>query len=151
MDGLAVKIDETTSYEPDALVNCGPRLSDDALITTNPVIVVDVLSPSTGNLDKTVKVADYLTHPTIEHVLVVDAARRLVHHYRRSAPGKADVTILRDGELVLSPPGLSLSYRPCSKPPCKSGGLRVSPRGLDANPPYRAPTPQRLSCSRAFR
>jgi Uma2 family endonuclease len=49
VDGLAVKIDEETSYEPDALVNCGEPVARDSMIAPNPVVVVEVgrlLSPA---------------------------------------------------------------------------------------------------------
>ena len=44
-DGVTVEIDEDTDYEPDAVVNCGPPLSDDAIAASNPVIVVEVTIP----------------------------------------------------------------------------------------------------------
>jgi len=52
-DGLAVVVDDETSYIPDALVNCGEPGAPDSMVAPNPVIVVEVLSPSTQNLDKT--------------------------------------------------------------------------------------------------
>jgi Uma2 family endonuclease len=42
-DGMTVKIDEHTAYEPDAQVHCGERLADDTVIVPAPVIVVEVL------------------------------------------------------------------------------------------------------------
>lgn len=45
-DGMTVHIDDTTAHEPDALVNCGLKLPDSALEVSNPIIVVEVLSPS---------------------------------------------------------------------------------------------------------
>ena len=41
--GMTVEVD--TDYEPDAVVNCGPPIPDDAIAAPNPVIVVEVLSP----------------------------------------------------------------------------------------------------------
>ncbi len=34
-----------SDYEPDAVVNCGEPMADDAVAAPNPVIVVEVLSP----------------------------------------------------------------------------------------------------------
>ncbi len=42
-DGATVRIDETTAYEPDALVYCGQRVPSSAIEIPNPVIVVEVL------------------------------------------------------------------------------------------------------------
>src|SRR6266581_105942 len=45
-DGMTVRVDDTSAHEPDALVYCGPKLPASALEVPNPVIVVEVLSPS---------------------------------------------------------------------------------------------------------
>src|ERR1051326_6054313 len=83
VDSLAVRIDEETAYEPDALVNCGDPVPGDSMTAQNPVIVVEVLSPSTHNIDKTTKLADYFRVPGLHHYLIIDLARRHVVHYRR--------------------------------------------------------------------
>jgi Uma2 family endonuclease len=63
-DGGTVEVDEDTDYEPDAMINCGPRLQPDATAATNPV-VVKVLSPSTQSADSSQKPADYFRVPWI--------------------------------------------------------------------------------------
>ena len=50
-DGMSVEVGENTVYEPDALVHCGPPLSSDATKLSDPVIIVEVLSPSTSSRD----------------------------------------------------------------------------------------------------
>src|SRR6202035_4513465 len=40
-DGMTVRVDETTAYEPDALVYCGSELPPSAIEAPNPVIVVE--------------------------------------------------------------------------------------------------------------
>ena len=35
-DGMTVEVDADTDYEPDAVVNCGPPIPDDATAATNP-------------------------------------------------------------------------------------------------------------------
>ena len=50
-DGMTVEVDADTDYEPDALVNCGPPIPDDAVAATNPVVVVEVLSLGTKGVD----------------------------------------------------------------------------------------------------
>ena len=108
VDGLAVVIDDETSYEPDALVNCGERIVDNTMIVPHPVIVVEVLSPSTGNLDKTIKLADYFRVTGLAHYLIVDLRRRHVLHYRRQPDGTIMVAIMKDGEIVCNPPGIAI-------------------------------------------
>lgn len=113
VDSLAVVIDETTSYEPDVLVNCGPPVAPQSMKASNPVIVVEVLSPSTRNIDKSIKIPDYFRVPGLVHYLIVDLGRRNVLHYRRMTDGTITVAILRDGAITLDPPGLTLDVADC--------------------------------------
>ena len=48
IDGLGVRIDDGTLYEPDAFVRCGDRLDADAQEVSDPVIIVEILSPPPG-------------------------------------------------------------------------------------------------------
>ena len=59
LDGMAVKVDDSVVYEPDALVRCGEPLPDDAVKVTDPMIVVEVLSPSSLARDTGAKLEDY--------------------------------------------------------------------------------------------
>src|SRR5579883_40784 len=45
-DGMSVRASTETVFEPDAVVYCGPRLDEAAVEVTAPVIVVEVVSPS---------------------------------------------------------------------------------------------------------
>ena len=62
-DGVTIEVDDDTDYEPDAIVNCGPAMHPDATAATNPVVVVEVLSPGTQSIDTTDKLADYFRVP----------------------------------------------------------------------------------------
>jgi Uma2 family endonuclease len=107
-DGMTVRIDDLTAYEPDALVYCGGKLAPSAIEVPEPVIVVEVLSPSTRHIDLSAKLADYFRLPSIAHYLIVDPERpRLVHHAR--AQGETILTrIITQGHIRLEPPGLEL-------------------------------------------
>ncbi len=107
-DGMTVRVDETTAFEPDALVRCGPPLPDDALLVPDPLVVVEVLSPTTALVDTTRKLEDYFRITTVRHYLVVDPERRTVIHHAR-ADGEIRTRILREDELVLDPPGIVLA------------------------------------------
>jgi Uma2 family endonuclease len=109
VEGLAVVVDDATTYLPDALVNCGETVAPDSLVAPSPVIVVEVLSPSTRNLDKTVKVADYFRVPSLAHYLIVDLGRRHTLHYRRQPDEAIMVAIVKDGEIALDPPGIAVA------------------------------------------
>ena len=106
-DGITIEVDEDTDYEPDAAVNCGPRMHPDATVATNPVVVVEVLSPGTQSIDTTDKLADYFRVPSIQHYLIVRARRQeIVHHHRRG--DIIESRTVNIGTIQLDPPGISL-------------------------------------------
>ena len=106
-DGVTIEIDADTDYEPDAVVNCGPPAPGDAIAATNPVIVVEVLSPSTGSIDLADKLADYFKVATIHHYLIVRVRRREVIHHRRSG-AQIVSRVINIGSIVLDPPGIAI-------------------------------------------
>ena len=108
-DGMAVRIDETTVHEPDALVRCGASLPDDTTILTDPVIVCEVLSPSTGPVDTGLKLLNYFTLPSVQHYLVVNTTKRTVLHYARGPDGQPTLRTVSEGDLRLDPPGLTIA------------------------------------------
>jgi Uma2 family endonuclease len=106
-DGVSVRIDETTVYEPDALVRCGPPLPDDQVVVHDPIVVVEVISPSTRSVDAGAKLAGYFALPSVRHYLLLDTRSRTVTHHRRDEAG-AIATRIREGRLDLDPPGRAL-------------------------------------------
>jgi Uma2 family endonuclease len=108
-DGMTVRIDETTLYEPDALVYCGQKLPPSAIEVRNPVVVVEVLSPSTRQFDVAIKLAGYFRLPSVAHYLIVDPTQPLILHHSRG-PGDDILTrVITDGTITLDPPGLELA------------------------------------------
>jgi Uma2 family endonuclease len=107
-DGMSVRINDRTVYEPDALVRCGPRLAGDAVEANDPIIVVEVVSPSSRGVDRAVKLVGYFLLPSLRHYLIVDTDKQIVIHHHRDEGGKIEVRVLHDGSLVLDPPGLTV-------------------------------------------
>jgi len=107
-DGMSVRIDASTVYEPDALVYCGPNIDPDAVFVPDPVIVVEVTSPSSGAIDSGAKLSGYFAVPSVVHYLVLNAAARQVVHHRRSETGGIETRVLHAGALALDPPGLAV-------------------------------------------
>ena len=105
-DGLTVPIDEHTAYEPDALVYCGDPLPPDQMKVTDPVIVVEVKSPSTAHMDTSAKLVGYFKLASVYHYLYVDPDLRKVTHHARAANGTIVAHTLGSGPLRLDPPGL---------------------------------------------
>lgn len=109
IDGVSVRIDENVVFEPDALVRCGPRTPDEAVEIDDPLIVVEVASPSTRGVDTGAKLAGYFRLPSVRHYLILQPEARALVHHRRDAEGVITTRILRDGRLTLDPPGLDLA------------------------------------------
>jgi Uma2 family endonuclease len=107
-DGMSVRVNDRTVFEPDALVRCGPPLPGDAVELGDPLIVVEVVSPSSRGIDRGVKLASYFSLPSLRHYLIVDTERRVVIHHRRRDEGGIEAAILRDERLMLDPPGLAI-------------------------------------------
>ncbi len=108
-DSMCVRVDGSTVYEPDVLVRCGKRLAPDVVEVTDPVIVVEVRSPSTGGRDAGAKLDDYFRLPSVVHYLIVKPENRTVIHHRRDTEAIINTRIIRDGPVRLDPPGIELT------------------------------------------
>lgn len=107
-DGMTVRIDPFTAYEPDAVVNGGAPIPRTALVVPEPVIVVEVVSPTSGSRDAGTKLADYVRLPSLTHYLIVRPEPATVIHHRRRGDGTLIARILTEGRLDLAPPGLEV-------------------------------------------
>lgn len=106
-DGQAVQISEGRTFEPDVMVAPLPKPAPDALHIGNPIIVVEVLSPSTAQIDVTTKLRDYFLIPSIQHYLVVDPDGQTITHHKRTGGPALETRIVGSGLLQLDPPGIA--------------------------------------------
>lgn len=60
-DGMTVEVGGDTDFEPDAAIHRGDPIPRESLSTPNPVVVVEVISPSSVRIDTHVsgEVADF--------------------------------------------------------------------------------------------
>jgi Uma2 family endonuclease len=108
-DGMAVRIDDSTVYEPDAMIRCGPKVPNDVVLLDDAVVVVEVASPSSGGIDAGTKLADYFRLPSVRHYLLVQPETRRVIHHERAEAGEIATRILQEGTaLALDPPGIEV-------------------------------------------
>ena len=108
VDGVSVEIDKATVYEPDAVVRCGPPLEGDPVKISDPLIVVEVVSPGSRNRDSGEKLEGFFRVPTLRHYLIIEIRHRSVIHHRRDQDGVITTQIARDGVITLDPPGILL-------------------------------------------
>jgi Uma2 family endonuclease len=106
-DGATVETGDS-DYEPDALVNGGEPMADDAVAAPNPVIVVEVLSPGTASTDTGGKLADYFRVPSVAHYLIIHPIRRMVTHHRRTG-ANIDTLVVVNGPITMDPPGIVIT------------------------------------------
>ena len=70
---------------PDLLVRCGQATARNYV--TDPLVVVEVLSPSTMDTDRGSKLAFYKRLPTLRHIVLVYQDQIRAEHYRRTDLG----------------------------------------------------------------
>lgn len=75
---------EDIFYYPDVVVSCHPS-GIERLFVRLPTLIVEVLSPSTENIDRREKKKSYVQVPTLEEYVIVAQERREVTIFRRSA------------------------------------------------------------------
>ncbi len=106
VDGRQVMIDDTTSYRPDAYVNCAPFSSNPMdQVAEAPTVIFEV-SVTTLDRDTMEKRANYFRHPTVSHVVVIDAIKRRATLYTSEEAVTLTVndTLRIDGRVVLDIP-----------------------------------------------
>lgn len=113
MEAFKVRVEAADAfYYPDVMVACD-NVSDESVYTEEPVLIVEVLSPSTAAIDRREKCINYMKLSTLREYMIVHQRRKKVEMYRRIADGTwtkaeyygGDNLVLNsfpNGELVLS-------------------------------------------------
>jgi Uma2 family endonuclease len=78
------------------------------MILEAPLIVVEVTSPSSERDDTGEKLVEYFSVSRIHHYLIVNPVKKVVVHHARGQGGDISTRIVRSGEIVLMPPGLTV-------------------------------------------
>jgi len=80
---MKVYISDTRYFHPDVIVTCDPRDRGTIQAIQSPRLVVEVLSPTTELTDRTWKLKNYRTHPTIEEYVLVDSRSLKIEIYHK--------------------------------------------------------------------
>jgi Uma2 family endonuclease len=107
-DGATVVVDDHSAYEPDVTVQCGGTVDLDKVTVDQPLIVVEVLSPSSQSLDGATKYRGYFRVASIRHYLILDPIQKSATHHFRSGE-RIESAIADAGHLVLDPPGIEVN------------------------------------------
>ncbi len=91
---------------PDLVVVCGePVFEQDALeVLTNPTLVIEVLSPSTEERDRGIKLFGYRSLPSLSVCLLLAQDRAWVEHWTRQDDGRWLVAEIDDPTATLDLP-----------------------------------------------
>ncbi|HRH44792.1 MAG TPA: Uma2 family endonuclease [Pyrinomonadaceae bacterium] len=81
IESVKLKADEATFYYPDVMVACDEN-PESAYYRQEPILLVEVLSPSTERIDRNEKLTVYKKIPTLHEYLIVwqDEIRVELHH-----------------------------------------------------------------------
>lgn len=74
---------------PDIVVTCGKEVFEDEQGDTllNPVIIIEILSPSTESRDRGAKFLDYQAIPSLQEYVLISQSPRRFEHFRRQGVG----------------------------------------------------------------
>ena len=97
-------------YYPDVSVTCGPReyYGGNRTVITNPLLVAEVLSPSTEGRDRGEKFHNYLAVNSLAAYLLVSQDAPRVEQFTRAEDGRWSYTLAAGLEGVLDIPALSV-------------------------------------------
>jgi Uma2 family endonuclease len=102
--GMRVQRDHDSSardkFRPDVLVRCGAY--ENTTYVIDPIVIVEVLSPSTIDNDRGRKLGFYKSMPTAMHIVLAYSDQMRVEHYSREPDGwQLGVLTLPTEQLVL--------------------------------------------------
>jgi Uma2 family endonuclease len=107
-DGIAIEV-EDSDYEPNAVLRCGERLWDYAIAVPDPLVIVEVLSPTTGGIDRSLKLREYFRLTSLHHHLIVWPDRPRIVHHRRASDGQIQTRTVTSGQVMLDPPRIEIA------------------------------------------
>jgi Uma2 family endonuclease len=81
---IAVRTRSRSIRRPDLTVQCAP-LEPDAVVAAEPVLILEVLSPSTERIDTIIKLDEYKALTSVRHILIAEPDTPHVLLYSRDA------------------------------------------------------------------
>ena len=107
-DGMTIPV-EDSDFEPDALLRCGPLLPGASTKVSDPLVLVEVLSPDSGTRDRATKLRAYFNLPSVQHYLIVWPEEQRIVRHSRKPDDQVATQIFASGEIGLDPPGIMVT------------------------------------------
>ncbi len=86
-ENMKFQIDETTFYYPDVFVDCEEN-PESAFYRQHPILIIEVLSPSTRQTDKREKLRVYQQIPTVQEYVIAEQDEIKLEIHRRQPDGR---------------------------------------------------------------
>ena len=87
---------------PDAFVVCSPRVPT-ATVVPDPVVIFEILSESTAQIDLIVKAAEYQSMPSVQRYIILRQTHRVAMVYHRKGDGWAFAFVSGEGAMLDMP------------------------------------------------
>jgi Uma2 family endonuclease len=100
--------DEEKYYYPDVFVTNEPRTDENKYIKSAPVLIAEVLSPSSRITDTVDKYLDYTKIPALQYYLVVEPETVHITLYQRNGDGQWQADIFTHKEQSIDLPLLGM-------------------------------------------
>jgi Uma2 family endonuclease len=109
MEDVRLVLQENFHYTyPDVMVSCDPADLRDPYLVRQPVLIVEVLSDSTAEYDRSRKFNQYKQLPSLRHYILVSQSAWVLEWFRRDPADQWIYTVLNDPADVLDIPDLPL-------------------------------------------
>ena len=105
-DELKVRIGPKYRY-PDALVSCTEFANADT-VAAEPVVIFEIPSPSTSDTDKTAKLAEYLSLPSVQRYIMLEQNRIFATIVTRTPDGWGLALAAEGGTLTMPEIGIEV-------------------------------------------
>ena len=83
---MKLKVNESTFYYPDVFVACDDK-PESAYYRSSPVLIIEVVSPSTRQIDRREKLHAYQQIPSVQEYMIVEQDKVHVELHRRQPNG----------------------------------------------------------------
>jgi Uma2 family endonuclease len=87
MGDIKVRVSPHVFYYPDVLVSCEEN-PENPYFRNQPILIVEVLSPSTQEIDRREKLLFYQQMPSVQEYVVVEQQKMSVEIHRRQSDGR---------------------------------------------------------------
>jgi Uma2 family endonuclease len=104
---LKIRTSDDHIRYPDGFVACGPRENTSTLVS-DPVVIFEVLSPSTAAVDRIVKAREYQATPSVRQYVMLEQDRIGATVYARVGDGWTHDILIVDSILALPEIGVDL-------------------------------------------